>query len=192
MINDCFVGHNANNITDLRAEKLYREAEDDFRHFSKPCEALEKLDRAIKYSPGFAKGLRFKGDILLLSGKFKEALDLYKTAENLSGENPQICTCIANSYLMLEEYTKAMVYVEKGLNCEKKPFGGTYKALFDLKTTILINQQKYEEAEKTLENARYNLYTSELDELRGKKLSLIKQKKEMLNKIKRSYLKIIK
>lgn len=159
---------------DIRSEKLYREAEDAFYYFENAQGALRYLELALELSPNALKLLMFKGNILLCEGFFEEALDCFTAAKALAPKNVKVLAGISNCYDFLGESERALYYANIAFREVKNPLDKMFKPLYDLKTSILIRSGRFAEAKTMLERARFNLLSSDLDDLRAFKLPFIK------------------
>ena len=175
---------NTRDILDIRSERLFREAEDDVFFFYDFDSALEKLNLAIEYTPAFTKALLLKADILVIKGEFDLALNIYHFVLEFGLKNAKVYASIANCYELLQDYEKALIFIEKSFAQEVKPFGELYKFLYDLKVSILVRTRKYYQARLEIDKSRYNLFFKDYLEL--------KQSKKIFSKHKRNRIKLIK
>lgn len=179
-------------ITDVRAERLFREAEDDFFYFNKIDSAIEKIEKALVFSPGMIKALLMRANIAVIEGNIDLALEFYKRAEGFAPQNVKVLAGLANIYEMNNENTKAFEYIEKALNIGVSQYSPLNKALLDLKFTVLIKQKKYLEAQKIINKSRYVLSEEDFRELQSNNLSVLKQKLLLKKKLEKTNLKVIK
>lgn len=179
-------------VTDLRSERLFREAEDDFFYFNKFEEALEKIERALEFSPNMIKALLMRANIALMSGEIELALEFYKRAEVLAPNNIKVLAGIANIYELNNQNDLACEYIEKAMGLGIDKFNPLNKALIDLKFNILLKQKKYTEAKKMLNESKYILIQEDYMALQADNLSVLKQKLLLQKKLKQTRLKVIK
>jgi len=179
-------------ISDVRAERLFRAAEDDFFYLKDVKEALNKLTKALEYAPCMLKAILMLANICVLEGNLDSALENYKRAEKISPDNMKILAGLANTYEMLNENEKACFYVSKALNADNSKFTPLIKSLVELKTVILMKLNRYEEAKHLIDNARYSLSVQELRELQANTSSRIEHKLKLAEKLKQHKMQLVK
>ena len=178
-------------IADIRAEKLFREAEDDFFYFNDIKSATQKIEKALILVPTMLKALMMKANISLLEGDFSLALHYYQEAKNVAPNNAKVLAALANMYEINEENEKALEYIERALILitTNTPL---YKALIDLKITILIKLKKYLLAQKFINQSKSVLSIEDYKDIYVNNNHLIKQKLKLQKKIKENHLKLVK
>lgn len=183
-----------NNIffADVRAEKLFREAEDDFFYFNKSQEAIEKIEKALTYTPHMLKALMMRANIALLEGNIELALEFYQKAYSFAPDNAKVLAGLANIYEINNQNDEALDYIEKALNSLNSKYSPLNKALIDLKLTILIKQRRYSVAKKLMNEVRPLLSIDDFNDIQMNNSSIIKQKLELQKKLKQTKLKIVK
>ena len=70
------IGDKKKFVTDVRAERLFREAEDDFFYFNKIEAAITKIEKALEYTPNMLKAIIMRANIAFLEGNFEHAIAL--------------------------------------------------------------------------------------------------------------------
>ena len=187
-----FEGKNSILVSDVRAERLFREAEDDFFYFNKIEDATDKLQRALKYAPSMIKALLMRANIALIEGDVELALAFYHQAECFAPENAKVLAGLANIYEILDENDVAYEYIQKALfnlssnDCQLK------KALVDLEFTILIKQKKYSMAQKILDDAKFLFEEEDYKVFQANNISVLKQKLEVQKRLKQTKLRLVK
>ncbi len=179
-------------VADVRAEKLFREAEDEFFYFNNLECAAEKIEKALTFVPKMLKALMMRANIFLLEGNFDGALTYYQLAYEVAPNNPKVLAALANTYEINEENEKALHYVEKALSALNSQYSPLNKALIDLKITILIKQKKYLEAQVLIKQAKSLLTMDDYRTIYMNNISVLKQKLELQRKIKENHLKLVK
>lgn len=185
-------GKNCINIADVRAERLFREAEDDFFYFNNIASAIEKLENALMYLPNMLKALMLRANIAFLEGDFDLALVYYKRAESFVPNNAKVLAGLANIYEITNQNDIAYEYIEKAMSCGCFRYSGLSKALVDLKFAVLIKLKRYSEAKKVLDASRSFLTIEDYSELQKNNLLILKQKLALQKKIEKINLKVVK
>ena len=111
-------------------------------------------------------------------------MNIYYSALEFNFKNAKVYASIANCYELLQDYEKALMFVDKAFNLEIKPFGELYKFLYDLKVSILIRTRKYYQAKLEIDKSRYDLFFKDYVDL--------KQTNKKFSKYRRSKIKLIK
>lgn len=179
-------------IVDIRAEKLFREAEDDFFYFGKINDAIEKLEKALMFSPQMIKALLMRANIDVIEGALESALGFYLLAETYSPDNVKVLAGLANIYEMKGQNDKALEYIEKAFDVGFSKFSPLNKVLIDLKFTVLVKQKKYLEAQRIIEKSKYVLSENDFREIQLSNLSILKQKISLQKRLEKTNLKLVK
>ena len=179
-------------VADVRAEKLFREAEDDFFYFNNFDAAIEKIEKALTFVPKMLKALMMRANIYLLDGNFDDAMKYYELAQEVAPNNPNVLAALANIYELNSQNEKALIYVDKALNALHSKYNPLNKALIDLKITILIKQKKYLQAQLIINQSKSFLSLEDYRDIYVNNNSILKQKLELQRKIKQNNLKLIK
>lgn len=178
-------------ISDLRSERLYREAEDELFYFDNIESAEEKIELALSYFPYFIKARVMNANIKILKGEYEKAIDIYLAAEKIAPANVNVLAGLANLYEITDNLLLANKYVNKSLSCGFIN-AELRKNLIELKISILIRMKKYKEAKSLIDSAKYELNSEELKELQAKNLSVIKNKLQLHKKLNKLNLKLVK
>lgn len=136
---------NTSFILDVRAERLFRSAEDELYYFDNPSAAKTKIMEALNYSPYMVKAIVMLANIYILEGNLNLALNLYKQAEKIIPNAVKILAGLANIYEMQGDNIKAFDYIVKALMLTKCHNSSFFVSMVELKSTILIKLNKYEE-----------------------------------------------
>ena len=179
-------------VLDLRSERLYREAEDEFYFFDN-CKAVEKkLKKALDFSPSFVKALVLLANLYLYCGKIEKSLDFYKQAELIDANDVKVLAGLANLYEMLGEYKHAYDYVDKALLVTQFVSPALKKSLIELKSIILFKLKKYDEAKLFIEKSRSVLTQNDINEIKAGNFVELNHKLKLQQKIKNMHLSLIK
>ena len=110
------------NISVNNSDAAYKLAQ-FYRDNGKYDQALEFIDRAITMEPNSSDFMSTKGDILLNSSKFEEALNLFKSLYEKFPNDPIVSANLSNSYYFLardlindEKYGNAVLFLEKAMD----------------------------------------------------------------------------
>lgn len=186
------IGDKKKFVTDVRAERLFREAEDDFFYFNKIEAAITKIEKALEYTPNMLKAIIMRANIAFLEGNFEQALDFYQKAESLAPQNTKALSGLANVYEVCNNNTKSLEYINKALCILTSDSAQLKKALIDLKSTVLVKLGKYSEAKRLIDESRYAFSDDDFHDLQINNLSTINHKLELREKLKRIKLKLVK
>ncbi len=179
-------------VSDVRAERLFREAEDDFFYFNKIDDAVKKLEKALKYAPSMIKGLLMRANIAIIDGDVELALAFYHQAEKFAPQSAKVLAGLANIYEILGENDEAYMYIQKALANLNSNDCQLRKALVDLEFEILIKQKKYALAQKVLDDARYVFDEKDYRLLQANNFAVLKQKIELQKRLKQTKLRLVK
>lgn len=179
-------------ISDVRAERLFREAEDDFFYFDKIAEATLKINKALEFSPEMLKALIMRANIAFIEGNFEQATQFYKKAETVDPNNIKALAGLANVYEVCNRNDESLKYIEKAMSNLKSENSLIKKGLLELKINLLIKLGQYVEAKKILEKSRYSLNEEDFIALCGNNLATINHKLELRQKLKSVKLELVK
>ena len=176
------------NILNIDTERFFREAEDYFFYFNRQDLAIENLQTSIKLTPNHHKSIKFLGDIYFTIGKIEKAFDFYSQAAALRPDDTSVLSSLATACEALGDYENALAFLNVAFEKYTIKEVKIYAQMCDLKTSLLLKLQKYEEAKKFLNRIKKNLpsedvkivETSNHTETLKKKLSL-KERMENLN-----------
>lgn len=179
-------------ITDLRSERLFREAEDDFYFFGKIKLAQKKLQKALTFSPFYVKALILLANIAFYQGDIESASDYFRQAEKIDAKNINVLCGLANINEVSGNNEEALRYINEAL-ASKRFFSPLLRnMLTELKVSVLIKLKRYKEAEVCAKNSSACLEIPELWAKHSENLTLLKEKFELQQKIKNRQLKLVK
>lgn len=179
------------NILNINAEKLYREAEDDFFYFNKSKCAEKKLKRALSYAPCQTKILKFLGDICFTSGKMKKAFDYYAQAAALKPSDSVILASLASVNEVLGKYETALEFVDLAFQNLLPADVRLYASLSNLKVSLLVELQRYSEAKTFLDFAQKRLSFEESGRLSSINQNILKKKLALKERMEKLNIKVV-
>lgn len=179
-------------VADVRSERLFREAEDDFFYFKNTESAVNKIKQALTYAPCMLKAILMLANIFVLEGNLTQALELYKKAETLSMDNIKVLAGLANIYEMLNENDKACEYCVRALNSIKDISSPLKMALIELESIVLMKMNKYDDAKRLIDDSGYLLSSNELVRLQAGTVQFMKYKQELDERMKKHNIKVVK
>lgn len=183
---------NEDNILNINAEKLYREAEDDFFYFNKSKSAEKKLKEALKHSPCQIKILKFLGDIYFASGKMEKAFDYYSQAAALKPADSVILASLSSVCEVLEKYETALQFADLAFKNLSPEDVRIYASLSNLKVSLLVDLQKYSEAKTFLDFAKKRLSFEESGRLSSSvNQNILKKKLALKERMKKLNIKVV-
>lgn len=144
-------------VYNLLAEKLLREANDNFIHYRDYESALHQINEAISIEPTHIRALILKGDILFCIDKDNEALEYFDKAINADPYSAEAYGSKAGTLDVLGRQHEALQCCEKALENMTLKHKHLMPALYDQKLAILVRMKKYEEAKEALKKCVKNL-----------------------------------
>jgi folate-binding protein YgfZ len=127
-----------------RAIRLFADQQDD--------KAIELLNQALRLDPSFADGYEALGVILGRSGKFHEAIDIFKRLEEVAPSEPMVHTNLSLFYMKLgdkvaaeEEKAKATVKQFSRFGAMRKEEERVAEAAAQAKAEALRRKAMFEE-----------------------------------------------
>lgn len=184
--------NNKNIISDVRSERLFRAAEDDFFYLKSPDEAKKKLLKTLDYTPFMTKSILMLASIYILEGKLKDALAMYKEVEKFMPDNMKVLAGIANTYEMLNDNRKALKYVDMAIGSKDSRYSPLVKSLVELKAVILLKLNKVEDVRRFVADSRAVLSLSECRELQANLNLKIKNRLKLNKRIQQGNLQLVK
>ena len=178
-------------VINIKSEVLFREAEDEFYYFYNLSKAQKKLKEAIDLTPNHLKSIMLYANVCFVKGQIKQALKLYKKAEELNNKDARIFACIANCYKSFENYNEALNYTDKALALLKIENNNLYSQLIEIKIDSLVNLKRYKEAYVAFIQAQNILDIISLKTIYSSNYELINEKIKLQNKLQHSNLKIV-
>jgi tetratricopeptide (TPR) repeat protein len=143
-------------IFHIEAERIVREASDNFIYFRDYKTALRQVNKVLKIDSTHVKALILKGNILFCLDREDEALEFFEKALGLDPFSAEAYGSKSNTLDVLGKVKEALACCEKALkNVTAKDYE-LLPALYDHKIALLIKMKRYEEAGSALkESYRY-------------------------------------
>lgn len=137
-------------VFNLKVEKLFREANDNFVYYRDYDTALNQISEALLIDSSHIKALILKGDILFCIDKDKEALEYFDKAININPFSAEAYGLKASTLDVLGRQKEALQYCEKAFEMIMFKDKHLLPSLYDQKIAILIRMKQYEKAKKEL------------------------------------------
>jgi len=137
-------------IYNLKAEKLVREANDNFIFFKDYELAMEQADEVIEIDPGNIRALILKGNIYFCLDEMERAYECYDRALQNNPSSAEAHSLKANILDINGQTKEALDSCEKAFKNLKKRDKELLTSLYDQKIAILIKLKKYSDAKQTL------------------------------------------
>lgn len=137
-------------IYNFKAEKLIRQASDNFIYYRDYKKALKQINQSLKTEQENVKALILKGNILFCIDKDTEALECFNKAINIDPSSVEAYGSKAGTLDILGNQKEALLYCEKALENITLKDKYLLPALFDQQIAILIRMKRYEEAKLVL------------------------------------------
>ena len=182
---------NNSKVVNLKSEKLFREAEDDFYYFNNINSALKKLKEALLLTPYHFKSLTLSADICFIKGKIKYALELYLKALNNNNDCVRTNGAIANCYYSLKQFDLALSFAQKALDKIDWENYQLYYQIIEIKINSLVELKEYKSAYITFIQSQNILDRVTLNNIFNSNFDIINEKLKLQKKIKHSGLKIV-
>ena len=148
-------------IFNIEAEKLVREASDNFIYFRDYEKTLEQLTRVLEIEPNHVKALILKGNIFFCIDKDNEALECFEKALSLDPFSAEAHGSKANTLDVLGKVKEAFDCCEKAFKNITVKDKDLLPSLYDQKIALLIKLKKYEDAKQTLKQCYRYLKTED-------------------------------
>lgn len=177
------------NILNIETERLFREAEDDFYFFNKSKKVINKLTKALELSPCRIKVLKLLGDVYFANGKMEKCFDCYSQAAALKPENAVILASLASVCEAVGKFSTALDFTNLALKHLTIEDIRLFAPLTELKISLLVKLQMYNEAKKVLDFAKKRLSSEEVGSLAT--VSLLKKKLSLREKIDNLNIKVV-
>lgn len=140
-------------IYNLKAEKLVREAHDNFVFFKDYETAMRQAEEVLEADPENVRALILKGNIYFCLDEMQTALKYYEKAINTDPYNAEAYSLKSNILDINGNIQEALDSCEKAFQNLRKRDKELLTALYDQKIAILIKLKKYEEARSTLKES---------------------------------------
>lgn len=141
---------NDKKIFNLEAERLVREASDNFIYFRDYETSVKQLQRVLEIEPDHVKALILQGNILFCTDKDNEALECFEKALSIDPFSAEAHSSKANTLDVTGKVKEAYACCEKAFKNLTAKDKELLPSLYDHKITLLIKLKKYEEAKLTL------------------------------------------
>jgi len=148
-------------IFNIEAEKLVREASDNFIYFRDYEITLEQLDKVLEIEPNHVKALILKGNIFFCIDRDDEALECFEKALNIDPFSAEAHGSKANTLDVLGKIKEAYSCCEKAFKNLTPKDIHLLPSLYDQKIALLIKMKKYEDAKITLRSCYRYLNTED-------------------------------
>jgi len=148
-------------IFNIEAEKLVREASDNFIYFRDYETTLEQINRVLEIEPNHVKALILKGNIFFCIDKDDEALECFEKALGIDPFSAEAHGSKANTLDVLGKVKEAFACCEKAFKNLTLKDKDLLPSLYDQKIALLIKLKKYEEAKCTLKQCYRYLKTED-------------------------------
>lgn len=143
-------------VADIEAEKLIREASDNFIYFRDYKTVLKQTNKVLKIDPEHVKALILKGNVLLCTDKDTEAMEYFEKALSIDPFSAEAYGSKSNTLHVLGKIKEAYACCEKAFKNLTVKDKDLLPSLYDHKIALLIKLKRYEEAKLTLkESYRY-------------------------------------
>lgn len=179
------------NVTNIKTERLYRLAEDEFFYFNKPKKAIKLLKEALIYTPCHTKSMKLIGDIFFATGKMNEAFDYYSQTAALRPNDCAVLSALASVCEVLANYQTALDFVNLALNNMNFENIKIYSSVCDLKISLLIRLQRYSDAKVFFENLKKKLSQDEFGKITISNYELLNKKLQLKEKIENLNIKVV-
>jgi len=151
------ISRNNQKVFNLKAEKLVREASDNFIYLKDYNKALSQIKEALDLDPKHTKAHLLKGDLLLCTDKYQEALLSYDDAVSSNLTCAQAYGSKAGVLDMMNRQQEALGCCEKAFEHVNYNDKQLLLALYDQKISLLTALKHYEKAQQVLSEAFNNL-----------------------------------
>ena len=148
-------------IFNIEAEKLVREASDNFIYFRDYETTLEQLNRVLEIEPEHVKALILKGNIFFCIDRDDEALECFEKALGIDPFSAEAHGSKANTLDVLGKVKEAFACCEKAFKNLTVKDKDLLPSLYDQKIALLIKLKKYEDAKLTLKQCYRYLKTED-------------------------------
>jgi tetratricopeptide (TPR) repeat protein len=144
-------------IYNIKAEKLVREAHDNFLYFKDYEMAVEQAEEVLEIDPLNAQAIILKGNIFFCVDEKDRALKCFEEALEIDPYSAEAYSLKANILDMRGQEEEALECCEKAFQNLRKRDRELLTSLYDQKIAILVKLKKYEEAKETLKKSYKHL-----------------------------------
>jgi tetratricopeptide (TPR) repeat protein len=131
-------------VTDINAERFFRQACDYFYFLDNPRLAIKCLDKSLNITQNFPRAWNLKGEIMLYTDKLEDAKKCFLKVEKTEPLNFRNLANIASCCEMLEDWQNALKYCNLAIdnfneeNDEELEF---LSSLYELKISLLVKSE---------------------------------------------------
>ena len=172
----------------IKAERLVREANDNFIYFKDYEMAMRQVEEVLQLDPENADALIIKGNIFFCLNEMNTALECFEAALNLNPYSAEAHSLKASILDTKDRPHEALKSCEKAFENLRNPEREFLTALYDQKIAILIKLKNYREARRVVEQSYSYLgeedssyidscYSSEIEEKQRKKVAAARRLK---------------
>lgn len=147
-------------IVSIEAEKLVREASDNFIYFRDYKTVLKQVNRVLEIDGIHVKALILKGNVLFCLDKEDAALICFEKALSIDPFSAEAHSSKSNTLDVLGKIKEAFACCEKAFSNITAKDRDLLPALYDHKIALLLKMKKYPEARAILKES-YKYLTSE-------------------------------
>jgi len=145
----------------IEAERLIREANDNFIYFRDYYKALNQTERILEIDADHVKALILRGNLLFCLDRDIEALECFEKAISIDPYSAEAYGSKANTLDVLGKVVEAYTCCEKAFRRVTQKDAELLPSLYDQKIALLIKLKRYEEAQSTLKHCYRSLNTED-------------------------------
>lgn len=160
-------------IFNLLAEKLVREADDNFIYFKDYETAMSQVNEVLRIEPDHPKALILKGNLMLYIDKDHEALKCFEQAIDADPQSAEAYGSKAGMLDLFGKQKEALQFCEKAFQHVSMRDRDLVISLYDQKISILLKMKKFKEAGMVLNQSFQSLPEEGIDYLASSYQKLI-------------------
>ncbi|KPL26452.1 MAG: hypothetical protein AMS23_01685 [Bacteroides sp. SM1_62] len=134
--------------TQAQNPKRFFKTGEDFMLAGNYLDAVEQLTRAIELQPDYDRAYLARADAYEKLGMLREAAEDYDRAATFLDKKPEVFYEAGRLYYELADYDKAIDRLDKSISLKRN-----YVEPYQVKTNVLMAQERYEEALEVSDNA---------------------------------------
>jgi tetratricopeptide (TPR) repeat protein len=134
--------------TQAQNPKRFFKTGEDFMLAGNYRDAVEQLTRAIELQPDYDRAYLARADAYEKLGMLREAAEDYDRAATFLDKKPEVFYEAGRLYYELADYDKAIERLDKSISLKRN-----YVEPYQVKTNVLMEQERYEEALEVSDNA---------------------------------------
>jgi tetratricopeptide (TPR) repeat protein len=182
-------------IFNLRAEKLVREASDNFIYFKDYDTALNQVNEVLNLEKENVRALLLKGHILFCLDRDNEALEYFTLAAKIDPTSAEANGAKAGALDILGEQEEALASCKTAIDNITLKDRYLLPSLYDQKISILLRLKRYEEARTALNKCLKTLAEDDIHHLVSSYQHLIniscKEKNRKREQVKKNSMKLV-